>query len=199
MEAAEGKLFRPLAFTKTFALLATFILSIVVLPTLAHWVLGIRSNSIRMKRIWSIILVVAGVAFSIYLHSLFPIALSLLGINKFFEDRWAINGKSYYNSINVAITILFATCFLAKEWLPLGTSNGTFFSFLFVIVIIGVLLGGMPVIYTELSMAFADLDDVDRAVDHMRLKFVEIPKPALYLAGKAFVKYRRRRWIALRR
>jgi len=48
-----------------------------------------------------------------------------------------------------------------------------------------------PVIYTELSMAFADLDDVERAVDHMRLKFTEFPKPALYLAGKAFVKYRR--------
>lgn len=47
------------------------------------------------------------------------------------------------------------------------------------------------VVYTELSMAFADLDDVDRVVDEMQLKFAEIPKPALFLAGKAFLRYRR--------
>ena len=47
-----------------------------------------------------------------------------------------------------------------------------------------------PVIYTELSMAYADLDDVDRVVDRMRLRFTEIPKPALFVAGKAFLKYR---------
>jgi predicted nucleic acid-binding protein len=48
-----------------------------------------------------------------------------------------------------------------------------------------------PVIYTELSMAYADQDDVELAVDRMRLRFAEIPRPALFLAGKAFVKYRR--------
>ncbi len=36
MEAAEGKLFRPLAFTKTFALLASVIIALVILPTFAH-------------------------------------------------------------------------------------------------------------------------------------------------------------------
>jgi Cu/Ag efflux pump CusA len=36
MQAQEGKLFHPLAFTKTFALIAAFILGIVVLPTLVH-------------------------------------------------------------------------------------------------------------------------------------------------------------------
>ena len=39
MEAAEGKLFRPLAFTKTFALLAAIFLAITVLPTLARYLL----------------------------------------------------------------------------------------------------------------------------------------------------------------
>lgn len=36
MQAQEGKLFHPLAFTKTFALISAFILGIVVLPTLVH-------------------------------------------------------------------------------------------------------------------------------------------------------------------
>jgi len=42
LTAAEGKLFRPLAFTKTFALIAALGLAIVVLPTLAHLILGRR-------------------------------------------------------------------------------------------------------------------------------------------------------------
>ena len=36
MIGAEGKLFKPLAFTKTFALLASIILALTVLPPLAH-------------------------------------------------------------------------------------------------------------------------------------------------------------------
>ncbi|NQU44608.1 efflux RND transporter permease subunit, partial [bacterium] len=36
MQAAEGKLFRPLAFTKTFALIASLIVAIAVIPPLAH-------------------------------------------------------------------------------------------------------------------------------------------------------------------
>ena len=42
MIGAEGKLFRPLAFTKTFALLASVIVAIVILPTVATLLLGER-------------------------------------------------------------------------------------------------------------------------------------------------------------
>jgi Cu(I)/Ag(I) efflux system membrane protein CusA/SilA len=38
MEATEGKLFKPLAYTKTFALLASFVLGIIVLPLLSHFI-----------------------------------------------------------------------------------------------------------------------------------------------------------------
>ena len=55
MEDAEGKLFKPLAFTKTFALLGTFLLGIAVLPTLAHIVFSIDYDKKRVRRIWNII------------------------------------------------------------------------------------------------------------------------------------------------
>jgi len=38
MQAAEGKLFKPLAFTKTFALIGSIVVAIVVLPTFIHFV-----------------------------------------------------------------------------------------------------------------------------------------------------------------
>lgn len=39
MEAAEGKLFRPLAYTKTFALFGSITVALVLIPTLAYWFL----------------------------------------------------------------------------------------------------------------------------------------------------------------
>ena len=48
-----------------------------------------------------------------------------------------------------------------------------------------------PVIYAELSVAFSTVEALDRVVGTMQLRWLDIPRPALFLAGKAFVKYRR--------
>lgn len=48
-----------------------------------------------------------------------------------------------------------------------------------------------PVIYAELSLNFASVAALDAAVDGLDLRFRDLPRPALFLAGKAFVKYRR--------
>ena len=45
MEAAEGKLFKPLAFTKTFALIAAIIVAITIIPSLAHSIFSFRSKN----------------------------------------------------------------------------------------------------------------------------------------------------------
>lgn len=48
-----------------------------------------------------------------------------------------------------------------------------------------------PVIYSELSLTFSTVEALDRAVDDLGLAVIEVPRPALFLAGKAFVRYRR--------
>jgi predicted nucleic acid-binding protein len=48
-----------------------------------------------------------------------------------------------------------------------------------------------PIIYSELSLTFSTVEALDRAVDDLNLAVIEIPRPALFLAGKAFVRYRR--------
>lgn len=64
MEAAEGKLFKPLAFTKTFALLAAVVIALVVIPPAAHLVFKRRSYSKRFN------LIVTGLAVFIALYYL---------------------------------------------------------------------------------------------------------------------------------
>jgi hypothetical protein len=49
-----------------------------------------------------------------------------------------------------------------------------------------------PIIYAELSLTFSSVEALDRVLADMVLPVVEVPKPALFLAGKAFVQYRRR-------
>lgn len=48
-----------------------------------------------------------------------------------------------------------------------------------------------PVIYSELTLAFNSPDALDEALQQMGITLNELPRPALFLAGRAFVKYRR--------
>jgi len=48
-----------------------------------------------------------------------------------------------------------------------------------------------PVIYAELSLMFEAVGALDEAIDRMELRFQELPRASLFLAGKAFVRYRR--------
>ena len=47
------------------------------------------------------------------------------------------------------------------------------------------------VIYAELSLTFDSVQSLDDAIESMGITVQELPRPALFLAGKAFVKYRR--------
>ena len=49
-----------------------------------------------------------------------------------------------------------------------------------------------PIIYSELSSAFSKIEDLDDVLQTMGLKFVQIPKPALFLAAKAFLMYQKK-------
>lgn len=47
-----------------------------------------------------------------------------------------------------------------------------------------------PVVYAELSMAFNSMEALNEVVERLGLKLLELPRPALFLAGKAFAQYR---------
>ncbi|MDO7171124.1 efflux RND transporter permease subunit [Mariniflexile sp. AS56] len=143
MVGAEGKLFRPLAFTKTFALLGTFLLGIIVLPALAHFVFGINYDKKKVKRTWGIILIVAGLLLAFYMHMWLPLVLCVLGLNSLFEHKLPLKFNKYSNYINVGLTLFIATFFLAEEWMPLGPQNLLIVNYIFVLVLIGVILGAL--------------------------------------------------------
>jgi Cu(I)/Ag(I) efflux system membrane protein CusA/SilA len=140
MQAAEGKLFKPLAFTKTFALLSSFVLGIIVLPMMADIIFSIKFDKRRVSRIWNTLLISAGLFFTIFWGTWLALALVFIGINNLIEFRGPDRRKRIHNFINIAITVLVAVYFLTYEWLPLGAHTSFIENFLFVAGIIGVVI-----------------------------------------------------------
>ena len=143
MQAQEGKLFHPLAFTKTFALISAFLLGIIVLPTLVHIFFNISFDKKKIKLVWNSILISAGVIFVVFWQMWPALAIIAVGINNLLDYRWSEKRKEYPNYINIIITVLFATWYLSVEWLPLGAHKSEIANFLFVSCIVTVILLGL--------------------------------------------------------
>lgn len=140
MEAAEGKMFHPLAFTKTFALLSAFMLGIIVLPTLVYILFNIRIDTKKFRRYFNGILILSGIFFIIVWHVWPAFVLIIVGINNLLDYRWSEKHKEYPTYINIAITVLVALYYLSVEWLPLGAHNSVLVNFLFVAGIVSIIL-----------------------------------------------------------
>ena len=52
-------------------------------------------------------------------------------------------------------------------------------------------VGINPIIYAEASLAFADAELLDRSLDALMLARLQLPYGAAFLAGRAFLRYRR--------
>ena len=113
MQAQEGRMFHPLAFTKTFALLSALLLGLTVLPTLAYWIFSLRLPRQLVMRLF-------------HKRKLKSIRIG----------SWEIR----YNYVFIALVVLVALYELTSLWLPLGPQNGMLANILFVVVLVGVVL-----------------------------------------------------------
>ena len=141
MQAAEGKLFRPLAFTKTFAMLSALVIGIIFIPMLANMVFSIRFDKKKVRLVFNGILAVAGVVLLILSGNVIALVLVAVGINNVLEYRWPEDKRKYVNYINIALTLMVVVYFLARVWMPLGAQNSLLANFLFVITIVASILG----------------------------------------------------------
>ena len=138
LEAQEGKMFSPLAYTKTIAIVTSFVLGITVIPTLIYYFFSFKITSEKVIKAGNIILVAAGIALIIITGNVLYIALPLFGLNNIFSDKWP--NKKTGNRINIAIALIAVSYLLTVMWLPLGTDTGLISNFLFVVILISVVL-----------------------------------------------------------
>ncbi len=140
MEAAEGKLFRPLAFTKTFVMLAALIIGLVIIPTLAHLIFSINVNGKKIRRYLNTILAAAGITLIVLGNYFFGVIIILYAANNFFAYLWPEAKEKYVNIINIALILLVVIKYLSGEWMPLGAQYSELVNILFVAIMIGIVL-----------------------------------------------------------
>ena len=47
------------------------------------------------------------------------------------------------------------------------------------------------IVYTEVSIGFKNIEEVEQAISDLNIKVLEIPREALFLTGKSYLKYRK--------
>lgn len=141
LEAAEGKLFRPLAFTKTFAMISAFLIGVMFIPALANLVFSIRFDRKKIRIITNSILILGGIVLIILSGSWLAIILIAVGINNLLEFLWKEDQRQYNNYINIGLTLIVIVYYLTRLWMPMGAQNSFLINFLFVAAIIITVLG----------------------------------------------------------
>jgi Cu(I)/Ag(I) efflux system membrane protein CusA/SilA len=143
MEAAEGKLFKPLAYTKTFALIGSILVALTIIPPLAHWLIAGKPKAAWTKyTLWGAF-GLFGLAASLFIDW-FPWWMGLIilaaaafnVVQKLIPDH---TGKYINIGFNFIVAAMVAI-WLAADWKPIGPEN-PLYNILFVAVTIGGLLG----------------------------------------------------------
>jgi len=139
MIGAEGKLFRPLAATKTMALTASVIAALFLIPPFAAWLFGWKSSKNKFGIIVNVVLVALGIfaAFNGYYVGLILVGFAISNILK---DRGKLSEKRA-NTVNVVLSAITIISLLAVYWRPLGVDYSILSNLIFVSIICFGLIG----------------------------------------------------------
>lgn len=141
MIGAEGKLFKPLAYTKTFALLASIVLALTVLPPAAHLLFCGKISSRKRKAALNIGLIAAGVVAAFTVAGWVGLLLALVGAYRLGAEHIPERLRRYGPVAAILLAIVSVGILLTAYWEPLGPERGFVRNFIFVAVLIGSLLG----------------------------------------------------------
>ncbi|MEZ5016034.1 MAG: efflux RND transporter permease subunit [Flavipsychrobacter sp.] len=139
MQGAEGKLFRPLAFTKTFALLSSLVVALLILPTIAHWLFGIKLDKGKRSNALNVILIVVGLLSLIFVNVWAGLTLMAFGVG-WFVTEYSNKDNFFTRNLPVIITVVSVTWILAQYWIPLGAERSLLVNYIFVAGIVFLIL-----------------------------------------------------------
>ena len=192
MTGEAGRLYKPLAYTKSFALIASIIVALTIIPPIAHFLLGVLPRWFKTNRdeqqadgrrfmtrrylISALLGIGAGIAFG-FSPMLAVALLALSALNALQSKIPAKLQKLGVLVLNVG-TALVVGWMLAKNWMPLGLQAPVFSNFLFVLGI----LGGLLVFFKIFELGYASI--LRWCLDH---KAMFISLPLMMLAAAACI------------
>jgi Cu(I)/Ag(I) efflux system membrane protein CusA/SilA len=137
LTGAEGKLFAPLAFTKTVALSAAILITLFIIPPIAALVLKRRTYK-NIGFISSILILVIGflgAVLATYL-GLILVIFGILGLLYFFKKI----DKSVYRKLSFWISVLIIFSLLSFYWRPLGFEYNLLINGLFILLMTSLIM-----------------------------------------------------------
>jgi len=166
MIGAEGKLFRPLAFTKTMALSASLVVALFLIPPFAAYIFKKRNLKWNLRLEAQIVLIVIGVSALLLGHFL-GLTLIAFGLSGFFKIKEKIT-PSKANLVNIWIVASTIIILLAIYWRPLGFDRSVASNLIFV----GIICFGLLGVFTLFRKNYVRI--LTWALDH-KLAFLSIP------------------------
>lgn len=141
MQAAEGKLFQPLAYTKTFALIASLIVALTIIPPVALTMFG-KQRLVRWKQyLWPVLLFSGAIIDVVWIgHWLIAAVLAGLALYLILYSRFSELWRKRFRTVSNGLAVFVVAIFLTKSWMPLGIEIGLMRNAFFVVGVIGGLL-----------------------------------------------------------
>ncbi|MCB0408856.1 MAG: efflux RND transporter permease subunit [Flavobacteriales bacterium] len=182
MEAAEGKLFKPLAYTKTFALLSAIILAIIILPPLAHWLFSIKIPKGTFRKVFNGLAIISGLVLLFFVPwaGLLLIAVGIAGFSEWITQSLPQQIQFIGKYLDTILYALVVAWLLAQNWLPLGPSESLIMNYFFVCLFI----------FTLIILFYAVIHYYSRilrwCLDHKTL-FLSIPLVLIFMGMLSWI------------
>ena len=171
---AEGKLFRPLAFTKTMALSAALVIALFLIPPFAAFLFRKTNVGERSKYILNGLLIILGITVIVYGYWLGLILIGY-GVVALLSVRDVITTKRA-NLFHIIISCIATVFLLAEYWRPLGFDRSILMNLIFVAIICFGLLGVFSIFQRY-------YDNILRWALQNRLLFLIIPTTVFILGA----------------
>lgn len=142
LQAAEGKLFGPLAYTKTFALISAVIFTLLIMPAFSHWIFSIKKQKGQIGRYLNYGLLIIGPIIALTVWSWAGWLLFGYGLVHTAAFHYPEKVEKRKSFLIIAVTLLAVTLLLTQEWMPLGVSVSTLTNFIFIALLLTLVLGG---------------------------------------------------------
>ena len=176
MTGPEGKLFKPLAFTKTFALFASIVVSLTILPPAAHILFtgSIGKKSVRML----LYLIVAAMGFVGARLIGWPVAVAIWAFAAYglFGNSLPAKIRKFAPYAANLIALAAIGILLTLDWEPLGPQKGLTRNLIFVGGLIGILVA-MVFLFMRFYSAI-----LSWCLEH-KLLFLSVPAMLLIAGG----------------
>jgi len=139
MVGAEGKLFRPLAFTKTAALTASLVIALFLIPPFAALIFRKRNFKRTTARTLNALLIVLGVV-AIFYGAWLGLLLIAFGALYFLRAAKALPFNNSKNAEGI-LTVVAIAILLATYWRPLGFNRSILINLIFVSLLCAAFFG----------------------------------------------------------